>query len=189
MSTGTYKIVSDYTMGVSTNTNLQVFVRARPPAKGGDDQELAAKYGVAPSEPTRIELKNHGSGGDHAFRFDRVFWTNTSQEEMFSTVCQKQVDHCLSGFNSCSFAYGQTGSGKTHTIFGGKGNDRGLIPRSVEYLFEQIPRLEQAHKDVKVEASFLEIYCGKIRDLGRVQSEPESPEKRRLLRALTSVSV
>jgi len=180
MSTGTYKVVSDYTMGVSTNTNLQVFVRARPPAKGDDSKELAAQYGVSTAEPRRIELKNRtGTGGDHAFSFDRVFWTGTSQEEIFSTVCQQQVDHCLRGYNSCSFAYGQTGSGKTHTMFGGKEKDRGLIPRSVEYLFAQIPRLQQAHKDVKVEASFLEIYCGKIRDLGRTLSEPDSPGKRR----------
>jgi hypothetical protein len=56
-------------------------------------------------------------------------------------------------------------------MFGGKDKDRGLIPRSVEYLFDQIPRLQQAHKDVTVEASFLEIYCGKIRDLGSILRE------------------
>jgi hypothetical protein len=115
MSTGTYKIVADYTMGVSTNTNLQVFVRARPPAKGDDSKELASKFGISPSDPRRIEL-NNPTGGDHAFSFDKVFWTNTTQEEMFSTVCQKQVDHCLRGYNSCSFAYGQTGSGKVRLI-------------------------------------------------------------------------
>lgn len=60
---------------------------------------------------------------------------------------------------------------QTHTMFGGKDKDRGLIPRSVEYLFDQIPRLQLANKDVTVEASFLEIYCGKIRDLGRIIRE------------------
>jgi hypothetical protein len=44
---------------------------------------------------------------------------------------------------------------------------RGLVPRAVEYMFKQVPRLQMLLKDVKVECQFLEIYCDKIRDLGQ----------------------
>ena len=48
------------------------------------------------------------------------------------------------------------------------GPNRGLVPRATEALFAEVPRLQRQLKEVKVEVSFLEIYCGKIRDLGRV---------------------
>ena len=38
----------------------------------------------------------------------------------------------------CIFAYGQTGSGKTYTMMGKPGNaeEKGLIPRCLEQIFE-----------------------------------------------------
>jgi hypothetical protein len=50
------------------------------------------------------------------------------------------------GYNCCIFAYGQTGAGKTFTMMGVNYEDtnyfelRGLIPRTLEYLFECIDR-------------------------------------------------
>lgn len=43
----------------------------------------------------------------------------------------------LDGYNATIFAYGQTGSGKTFTITGGveKYADRGIIPRTISYIF------------------------------------------------------
>lgn len=44
----------------------------------------------------------------------------------------------LAGYNGTIFAYGQTGSGKTFTITGGaeRYTDRGIIPRTLSYLFK-----------------------------------------------------
>ena len=44
----------------------------------------------------------------------------------------------VSGYNGTIFAYGQTGSGKTFTITGGaeKYSQRGIIPRTLSYIFE-----------------------------------------------------
>jgi hypothetical protein len=157
-----YKVVSDYTQGVSSNTNVQVYVRARPPSAALSNlspKELEEQFGISKRDPKRIEVKkaggtgDHGGGGDkeHAFSFDRVYWTDTAQEEIFNTVCKGHIEHCLKGYNSCAFAYGQTGSGKTHTMFGDKQGDvRGLVPRTVEYLFAQVPRQAVLLKDVKV---------------------------------------
>jgi hypothetical protein len=157
-----YKVVSDYTQGLSTNTNVQVYVRARPPSAALSNvspKELEEHFGISKRDPKRIEVKRPGGtgevggGGDkeHAFSFDRVYWTDTAQEEIFNTVCKNHIEHCLKGYNSCTFAYGQTGSGKTHTMFGEKQGDiRGLVPRTIEYLFAQVPRQAVLLKDVKV---------------------------------------
>ena len=41
----------------------------------------------------------------------------------------------LTGINGTIFAYGQTGTGKTYTMTGGKGEERGLQPRIIQYIF------------------------------------------------------
>ena len=51
------------------------------------------------------------------------------------SVCVYSV---LAGYNGTIFAYGQTGSGKTFTITGGAERyaDRGIIPRTLSYLYQ-----------------------------------------------------
>ncbi len=50
------------------------------------------------------------------------------------------MDEAIRGFNGTIFAYGQSGSGKTYTMTGGaeRYEERGIIPRTIRYLFEQI---------------------------------------------------
>ena len=50
------------------------------------------------------------------------------------------VESCLEGYNGTIFAYGQTGSGKTYTITGPDDSyqQRGIIPRTLNYIFQQI---------------------------------------------------
>ena len=51
----------------------------------------------------------------------------------------------LDGYNVCIFAYGQTGSGKTFTMEGPvdkNHDDRGMIPRAVEQVFQTGANLE-----------------------------------------------
>jgi Cdc6-like AAA superfamily ATPase len=65
---------------------------------------------------------------------------------IFSAYCleKKSTVYCLEGYNCTIFAYGQTGSGKTFTMMGVDPAHeqyhelRGLIPRTLEYLFESI---------------------------------------------------
>lgn len=62
---------------------------------------------------------------------------------------------------------GQTGSGKTYSMFGyDDDGGRGLIPRSVEYIFEQL-KVKSENFEVAMVCSFLEIYNDQIRDLGK----------------------
>jgi kinesin family protein 6/9 len=60
------------------------------------------------------------------------------QEEVFNVVAKDIIDSAFEGYNGTLFAYGQTGSGKTFTITGGaeRYQDRGLIPRSLSYIFK-----------------------------------------------------
>lgn len=106
--------------------------------------------------------------GNHAFSFDNIYWTDTTQETLFESTSKCLVDYALKGINSCCFAYGQTGSGKTFSIFGEpEGDKAGLLSRSIEYLFDMIHRQASKSKEVTLVVSFLEIYCDRVRDLAR----------------------
>ena len=62
----------------------------------------------------------------------------TQQETVFDSVAKDVIDGCFDGYNGTIFAYGQTGSGKTFTITGGAERyaDRGIIPRTLSYIFK-----------------------------------------------------
>jgi kinesin family protein C1 len=105
---------------------------------------------------------------------------DTSQKQIFGEV-EKLVQSAIDGFNVCIFAYGQTGSGKTYTMSGsggvgdgdggdnsgGLGEHLGVIPRTAELLGRLVEELRCMGWDFKIEASMLEIYNEKIRDLLR----------------------
>ena len=54
---------------------------------------------------------------------------------MFQALGGEVVQQAMAGFNTSVFAYGQTGAGKSYSMMGGKGDDRGLIPRICEGMF------------------------------------------------------
>ncbi|KAJ3017417.1 Kinesin- protein 6 [Thoreauomyces humboldtii] len=92
------------------------------------------------------------------FRFDRVFDRDVGQEEVFDVVAKPVVLSVMDGYNGTIFAYGQTGSGKTFTITGGaeRYGDRGIIPRTLQFVFAQMQKDHDVRYEVSV--SYLEIY-------------------------------
>jgi kinesin family protein 6/9 len=75
----------------------------------------------------------------HDYYFTNVFDQPTKQDAVFESVARDVIDNCLNGYNGTIFAYGQTGSGKTYTMTGGERyEDRGIIPRTLSYIFKQI---------------------------------------------------
>ncbi|KAK3093383.1 hypothetical protein FSP39_014832 [Pinctada imbricata] len=92
------------------------------------------------------------------FRFEKVFDQSTKQDEIFDNVAKPVADNVLQGYNGTIFAYGQTGSGKTFTITGGAERyvDRGIIPRTLSYLFEQFEK--DGDRTYTLHISYLEIY-------------------------------
>ena len=92
-------------------------------------------------------------------KFRKVFDKDACQDEVFDEMTRPVVDKLLEGFNGTVFAYGQTGSGKTYTVTGGaeKFSDRGLIPRTLSYIFQK-RKQSLGEYDVGVAVSYLEIY-------------------------------
>ncbi|NXI00902.1 KIF27 protein, partial [Pachycephala philippinensis] len=107
-------------------------------------------------------------GKDHVFTFDFVFGKNSTQEEVY-TVCIKPLLVSLTeGYNATVFAYGQTGSGKTYTIGGDHiasvaVDERGIIPRAIQELFQHIS--EHHNINFRVKISYIEVYKEELRDL------------------------
>uniref|UniRef100_A0AAX7SNJ3 Kinesin-like protein n=1 Tax=Astatotilapia calliptera TaxID=8154 RepID=A0AAX7SNJ3_ASTCA len=83
--------------------------------------------------------------GGKAYVFDRVFPTNSTQEQVYSTCAKQIVKDVLGGYNGTIFAYGQTSSGKTHTMEGNLHDHQGMgiIPRIAEDIFEHIFAMDE----------------------------------------------
>uniref|UniRef100_A0A667XS17 Kinesin-like protein n=1 Tax=Myripristis murdjan TaxID=586833 RepID=A0A667XS17_9TELE len=94
----------------------------------------------------------------YKFRFQKVFDQAANQEEIFETIAKPVADSVLAGYNGTIFAYGQTGSGKTFTITGGAEHysDRGIIPRTLSYLYQRFS--QDSSMLYTTHISYLEIY-------------------------------
>ncbi|KAJ4911318.1 Kinesin-3 [Raphanus sativus] len=147
--------------------NIRVFCRVRPllPGENNGDEGKTISY------PASLELLGHGidlmqNAQKHSFTFDKVFLPNTTQEDVFIEISQL-VQSALDGYKVCIFAYGQTGSGKTYTMMGKPGNveEKGLIPRCLEQIFETRQSLRSQGWKYELQVSMLEIYNETIRDL------------------------
>lgn len=99
------------------------------------------------------------------FSFNKVFEMATKQGEIFENVAKEVIDSALEGYNGTIFAYGQTGSGKTYTITGGAEHyeDRGIIPRTLAYIFSETSKKKDTFFEISV--SYLEIYNNEGFDL------------------------
>lgn len=133
----------------------------------------------------------------HVYDFDAVFDHNSSQEEVYDSVCRPIVDSVLQGYNGTIFAYGQTGTGKTFTMEGinkkrrrskqisptkalpqqqangNSGSDKIVVDSKsagiIPRTFEQIFNHVANNQNVQflIRASYLEIYQEEIHDLLR----------------------
>lgn len=128
------------------------------------------------------------------FQFDFALEPSASQERVFQLSGRPIVDWCVDGYNGCILAYGNTGSGKTFTMMGpqpqnldGKQSSstpgpenggggvalesdprRGMIPRALEYLFQQLQSIEtesRGRTKFVCRCSFLELYQERFFDL------------------------
>ncbi|KAA8526931.1 hypothetical protein F0562_008840 [Nyssa sinensis] len=147
--------------------NIRVFCRVRPLLP--DDS--VGTEGKVISYPTTTEALGRSidliqNGQKHSFTFDQVFMPDASQEDVFVEISQL-VQSALDGYKVCIFAYGQTGSGKTYTMMGrpGSPDQKGLIPRSLEQIFQTRQSLLPQGWKYEMQVSMLEIYNETIRDL------------------------
>lgn len=142
-------------------SKLKVVVRVKPTTN------IAEQVVISSISDKEIHINNFEQ--PTAVTFDAVFGPNTTQEDFFSKSGVKEMlDMAIDGFSVTVFAFGQTGSGKTFTITGPnsgkklKYEDIGLVPRSLNYLFQKI---DASKNTIKIQASYVEIYNENVLDL------------------------
>jgi kinesin family protein C1 len=122
---------------------------------------------------TTIEVLGSGSTQSQVFHFDRVFPGHSSQKAIFDEI-RPFIQSAIDGENVCIFAYGATGSGKTYTMQGPAWSYTddfvinelsGILPRTADYLFEELNRLTKLNVSSKISISAIEIYNDNIFDL------------------------
>ncbi|KAK8870009.1 hypothetical protein IAR55_000579 [Kwoniella newhampshirensis] len=152
-----------------SGNNIKVVCRFRPMNRMEIDSRSETCVAIS-EDSTTVQLKNSTSlaGPEKdGFTFDRVFDTNTRQDEIFDWGVKGIVEDVMTGFNGTLFCYGQTGSGKTFTMMGADIENpvlKGLIPRIVEQIFASILSADSSI-EYTVKVSYMEIYMEKIKDL------------------------
>jgi hypothetical protein len=163
-----------------------ITVRAMAPAKEKEGEEEGGGGGNVASPAAAEKGPLAGArDADLTYAFHRIFDVDTDQDMVYREVASNMVQHAFRGYNSSCFAYGQTGSGKTFTMYGPEGGNavrcpphlQGLIPRAASALFAEATA-RSPFADASVTASLCEIYCDKIRDLGKAFLEGFSPSQK-----------
>eukprot|EP00736_Rhodelphis_marinus_P008006 Rmarinus@m.3145 len=165
-------MVMEQGMNSIQHAKVAVCVRLRPMPEERQDRAKNI-FQVQKNRPV-LSIIHPDRDIEQEFGFDEVFDTNATQEDVFKSICEPLIEHSFEGFNGCCFAYGQTSSGKTYSIFGEGGDTRGLVPRTIESIFEKINKRRDARFDLSV--SFLENYIDTIRDLGKPYLEKKKLE-------------
>lgn len=136
--------------------NIRVFCRVRP------QDGAQFKYSVRPAYEEGSEMLAITDGVKNVeYSFDRVFMPEAQNLEIFDEIWQL-VQLLMDGYNVCVFAYGQTGLGKTYTM--SHGSD-GMIPLSLERIFQHIDEISPQGWQYKISGQVLEIYNDNIVDL------------------------
>jgi hypothetical protein len=83
-----------------------------------------------------VGVSGGSSDARKEFVFDASLREDSRQDEVYHVTAKHIVHDVLDGYNGTVFAYGQTSTGKTHTMLGGEGDLRGVIPRVFEDIFD-----------------------------------------------------
>ena len=165
------------------DSKVTVAVRCRPLMPR---EERAGAEAVVVLRTARCSGRPSGVGGARLvpilgrnFAFDLVLGGD-SQAEVHETLGVPLLRHAWRGLNASIFAYGQTGSGKTYSMTGGDGDERGIIPRVCEGLWDAADAHSATH-ETTVEASYMEVYNERVRDLlvptGRPSKSKGAPDE------------
>ncbi|XP_062353665.1 kinesin-like protein KIF14 [Cinclus cinclus] len=150
------------------NSKVIVAVRVRP---FSNREKTEHSFPVIYMNGSETVVRNPSTNQVYNFNYDFSFWSFdkgdpnfASQAMIYKTLALPLLERAFEGYNACLFAYGQTGSGKSYTMMGFD-EDRGIIPRLCEDLFNQIAQMDKEQVLYHLEMSFFEVYNEKIRDL------------------------
>ncbi|NWT50205.1 KIF6 protein, partial [Erythrocercus mccallii] len=155
-------------MAAMVKETIRVYARVKPLGR----RQQAGNYSVDNEEPLpslEITVPRDLADGfinnkreSYKFKFQKIFDQEAKQDVIFDSIAKPVAECVLAGYNGTIFAYGQTGSGKTFTITGGaeRYSDRGIIPRTLSYIFDHLQK--DSSKVYTTHVSYLEIYneCG-----------------------------
>ncbi|GFT44668.1 kinesin-like protein KIF23 [Nephila pilipes] len=125
------------------NDSIEVYCRIRPNEHDNDSVCLKAenKNTIILFSP-EIPLNTKTIKEIHC-SFKEVFNADASQKQVFDQICLPLVEDVLFGGNGLIFTYGITSSGKTYTMTGSP-QDGGLLPRSLDVIFNSIKDCQAA---------------------------------------------
>ncbi|XP_071053167.1 kinesin-like protein KIF11 [Onthophagus taurus] len=135
--------------------NINVYVRIRPNTEREKVHKFSSMLEVVSEKD--IHIKNAYSKKYH---FDRVFDDTSSQSDVYNTIVRPLITEVIGGYNCTVFAYGQTGTGKTFTMSGGKGENEGIIPRTINHIFDILD-----NTDFSVRVSYIQLYNEELTDM------------------------
>ncbi|KAL9845966.1 kinesin-like protein KIF14 isoform 1-T2 [Geothlypis trichas] len=165
------------------NSKIIVAVRVRP---FSNREKTEDSFPVVSMSGSETIVQNPSTNQVYSFSYDFSFWSFdkshpnfASQAMIYKTLALPLLERAFEGYNACLFAYGQTGSGKSYTMMGFD-EDRGIIPRLCEDLFNQIAQMDKEQVLCHLEMSFFEVYNEKIHDL--LVFKAENGQKKQQLR-------
>jgi len=177
------------------STAVRVIVRVRPllqheqaatagksPLQLNSTPEPGQKPSVTVKE-TIADSMGKETISETMYTFDAVYDNSVTQAQLFEREVLPHVHSRLfAGQSATLFAYGMTGTGKSHTINGSTA-DPGLIPRTMQTLFEEIQDRvacdEQEWSTTSINLSFFELYNEKIYDLLKPPTPSSKPHTHR----------
>ncbi|XP_061942388.1 kinesin-related protein 4 isoform X2 [Apis cerana] len=143
------------------SSDVKVAIKLRPLIEQEQDENLSIQWIV--KENSIVSLNQETKKlEDNEFHFDYNFDMNTKNCNVFDNIIKPIVDDVMNGFNGTIFCYGQINSGKTYTMIGSS-EDPGIIPLSIEYIFNAISNI--INRVFILRVSYLEICNEKINDL------------------------
>lgn len=102
------QVQHNYTPTGDENTNIKVYIRARPPAVETDSDFLEVdeedKRKLMIKDPRQSGDDGKAKHGEVSFQYDHVFWKDVQQSEVFQSAATPLIENVLSGYNASCFA-------------------------------------------------------------------------------------
>ena len=127
------------------DNELQVYVRMKPCQETNSTLSICGNHIIVSPPTSSVSFKirhNSGTGKKHTktlekFKFNKIYDSSVNQEHLFKDSALSLVQDFLMCKNVLLFTYGANSAGKTYTMLG-NAEDAGLIPRSLDVIFNSL---------------------------------------------------
>ncbi|KAI9557627.1 Tryptophanyl-tR synthetase-like protein [Daphnia sinensis] len=119
---------------------MQVYVRIKPCEDKSSTLSIVGNHIIVNPPKDSVSFKNRNNAGTKTlqkFKFNKIYDASINQDYLFKDSALNLVQDFLMGKNTLLFTYGATSAGKTYTMLGSV-RDAGLIPRSLDVVFNSI---------------------------------------------------